>query len=275
MENNGSVYFARNIADAIYQLKTTSNLQVCGACTQLEQMPKVALVVRNIEELKTIDRKERYVEFGSAVTLSQILELGEKRMPGVLHDAISLTAIPLVRNVATIGGNICASGIKRTLFAPLLALDARLELRSNLETLTVPMSQFNGVPSGYMLTRIRVPLEEWDVAVFRRIGPAYRIDNSSASFVFLANTQKDRLLELRIAFCGAIRFRSRDLENILIGTKLPLVQRDIENMKETASKVFDEVTLNSDSVEDSGSELFKMLKIKFLNLLKYSLEQLT
>lgn len=273
---NTTVYFARNIADAMFQLKTTANLRVCGGCTQVLTLPETALIVRNIDELRIIDRRERYIEIGSAVTLSQLLDLGERRLPSVLYEALSCTAFPFIRNIATVGGNVCASGIKRTLFAPLLAVESRLEFRSHMESRVVPIGLFSEVPSGFMLTKIRIPLDEWDVAVFRRVGPAYTIDNTSASFVFLANTQKGVLSELRLAFCGLVKFRSRDVENVLIGAKLPLSTRDIQNMTDEAAKAFDDVAMSqiNPSLERDSVSL-SVLKIRFLNLLKYSLEQLT
>ena len=275
MKNNCTVLYAKNIGDVIYHSRTASNLVVCGACTQIEELPDTTLILRNIDELKQIICRERYVEVGSAVTLTKILELGEKRIPLVLFQAISSTAVPLVRNVATIGGNICAHGIKRTLFAPLLALEAKLEIRNHYEIKVIPISQFNEIPSGYFLTKIRVPFEEWDLQIFKRVGPSFTIDNSSASYTFLANTKKDLLSELHIAFCGLVRFRSRELENVLIGAKLPLSDKEIINMLDEASKYFDEQAIISDLCDDFTDEDVKILKVKFLNLLKYSLEQLT
>lgn len=274
MERNCTVYFAKNAADAMFHLKNTSNLQVCGACTQLSTLPESTLIIRNIEEFRYIERRERYIEFGSAVTLSQLLELGEKRLPTILYEALRSTANPLVRNVATVGGNICAKGIKHTLFAPFLAVDARLELRSPVETKTIPMSQFNHVPSGFLLSKIRYNLDEWDVSVFRRLGPMYSIDDTSASFVFLARTQKNVLSDLRVAFCGSVRFRSRDVENILIGGKLPLSERDIQVMLESAAEAFDSTSI-CDQNNQKKDVTSSVMRSRFLNLLKYSLEQLT
>jgi len=276
MVNQKAVYFAKNMADTMFQLKTTSNLKICGGCTQIKELPSTSLIIRNISDFKTIDRKERYMDLGSAVTLSQILELGSKRIPAVLYEIINSIANPFIRNIATIGGNICATNMRYTLFAPLLAMDARLELKSQAELVNVPIMQFDGIPAGFMLSKIRVPLNEWDVTVFKRIGPANKINDNSASFVFLANTQKGFLTDLRIAFCGVVSFRNRELENILIGARLPLSKRDIVNMLEQAEKIYDEeLPVNLMSQELPEESLLKILKNSFLNLLSYSLEQLT
>lgn len=271
MKNNVTVYFARYVSDVLYQLKSNNNLKICGACTRIKELPDVSIFVRNIEELTMIDRRERYIECGTAVTLSQLEKLGTRRIPEILYQALINTATPFVRNIATIGGNVCSEKIKGTLFAPLLAIDARLEFRNHLETKIIPISMFDSTPQGYMLTKVRIPLEEWDVAVYKRVGASYTLEENSASFVFLANTQKGMLSDLRIAFCGALVLRNRDLENNLIGSRLPLSEKDIQGMLETSAELFDSI-LAEKTLKD---ETINSLRMSFLNLLKYSLEQLT
>lgn len=263
-----AVYYASSLDEVFYQLKNIQSLQVVAGCTALDELPQKCLPVRNVHALKIIDKKERYIDFGSAVTLSQIQELGSSNLPLVLYEAVKSVANSHVKNLATIGGNICAKGHKRTLYAPLLALDARLELQKDALTIvSVPFSKFTEVREGWILHSIRIPLEEWDVAVFRRLGPAHSITDNSASFVFLADSHQGILANLRIAFAGSICFRNLELENILIGSHLPLEPNQIKNMVEEASEKYDEMTQN---VKKDA-----ILKDQFLNLLKFSLEQLT
>ncbi|AEE17174.1 FAD binding domain-containing protein [Treponema brennaborense] len=271
MAKTKTVYFARNMADVLYQLKTVSDLHIFGGCTYSRTLADTSLIIRNVPELKEIDRRERYIDFGAAVTLSQLLDLGKKRLPAVLFDSLHAAATPLVRNLATVGGNICIPGIKHSLFAPLLAVDARLECRNSSDTEIIPITQFTAVPSGWLLSKIRVPIDEWDIAVFRRIGSSYNITESSASFTFLANTQKGILFDLRIAFCGKLQLRSRELENRLIGSRLPLTERKIEDMLEAAAQCFDDICERESFPVDSC----RILKKRFLSMLGYSMEQLT
>lgn len=271
MGNTVTVYYARYVSDVLYQLKTNNAIQICGACTNLKELPAVSIFVRNIDELSMIDRRERYIDCGTAVTLSQLEKLGTRRLPDVLYQGLINTATPFVRNIATIGGNICSEKIKGTLYAPLLAIDARLEFRNHIETKILPISMFNSIPQGYMLTKVRIPLEEWDVAVYKRVGSSYALDENSASFVFLANTQKGMLSDLRVAFSGSLVLRNRDLENNLIGSRLPLSEKDIQGMLETSAELFDSL-VQEKPLKDST---INTLRFSFLNLLKYSLEQLT
>jgi CO/xanthine dehydrogenase FAD-binding subunit len=268
VKTNQTVLIAKTLSDVFYHVNSVSGLQIVGGCTYVDSIEEKSLTVRAIPELSSFEKRERYIDFGPSVTLSQMISIGRNKMPAVLYDALTTIATPAVRNLATLGGNICGSkDQKLSLYAPLLALEARLELRSQNETRYVPFSKFEGVPRGFVLTKIRVPVDEWEIAIFRRVGPSNQISPLSAGFIFLADTQKDILTNIRIAFAGGIVFRSQELENKLIGTRLPLSVRIIETLVDEANTLYDEAV-----VEKVHKPI---LKAQFLNLLRYSLEQLT
>lgn len=267
MDSNKTIYYAKDLDEVFYQLKTISSLHIVGGCTATAPLPEKTLSVRAVPELCTFDKFERHFDFGSAVTLAHIEAVGQNNLPSVLYEALRGMANPPVKNLATIGGNICCPDHKHTLYAPLLALDARLELRNGQKTDYIPIIQFNGTPKGFLLTKIRVPIEEWEVAVFRRLGPAHIITDMSAAFVFLANTQNGQLSNLRIAFAGSFWFRSPELENKLIGSHLPIPTTSIRELMEEAKVQFDRAA--------GGTAVMPILKDQFLNVVKYSLEQLT
>ncbi|HAH60805.1 MAG TPA: hypothetical protein DCL73_01760 [Treponema sp.] len=260
-------FFAKTIAELFYQLKSVSGLQIVGGCTRIENVPDKAISIRGIPELAVITKHERYLDCGPGVVLSDILALGRTRVPDVFLDAVQSVANPLVRNLATMGGNICAPGIKLSLYASLLALDTHLELRSPLDTMYVPLLNFTGVPQGFILSNIRIPLNDWDISVFRRLGPDHKIRDTSASFAFLADNDKSMITNVKLAFSGPVTFRSLELENRLIGTRLPLTPKDISTLVDIAGKQFDK------SAE--GIQHNPILRRQFLNLTRYSFEQLT
>ena len=303
-ERTKDIYFGTSLEEVLYQLRNRSNLKICGGCTYLKELPPVSMIIRNIKEFKLIEKRERYIEIGAGVTLASIMELGEKHVPPVLYQALGSIATPLVRNIATLGGNLCIEPLCGTLFAPLLALDAKLEFRVNSEILSLPMTQFSTfttgklVPAGSVLTKVRVPLDEWELSLFRRVGPSWTLNENCASYAFLASIQKETLMNLRIAFCGALRLQSRELENKLIGTKLPLSPKEIQDMLESAGEYFDQqlqsfYSLPTASKADKkglhedcsllGQHLsscmissvdFPLLKARFLGLMQESLNHL-
>ena len=269
MATSKTFFYAKNLADVFYQLKTISDLTIVGGCTSFvsRELPEKSLSVRDIAELKIIDKHERYIDFGAAVTLSEIEELGESNLPATIFTAITTIANPSLRSIATLGGNICSCAFCNTLFAPLLALDARLEFQTGEESVFTSFTRFEEIPNGSLLSKIRLPTEEWEVSVFRRLGPKNELNDLSASFVFLANSQKNQISDLRIAMAGNFKFRNIDLENKLIGAHLPLSQTAISNFLLEAESAFEEAT--------KEKKLNPILKRQFWNLVKFSLEQLT
>ena len=269
MPSSKTFFYAKNLNDVFYQLKNISELNIVGGCTSFvsKELPEKSLSIRDIPELKEIDKHERYIDLGAALPLSEIEDLGETNLPQIFHEAITTIANRNVRNIATVGGNICEPDFYNTLYAPLLALDARLEFMDENDSHFQPIMRFDSIPHGMLLSKIRLPLEEWEVAVFRRLGPSDTINELSAGFAFLANSQKNQISDLRIAMAGSFKFRDIDLENKLIGAHLPLPATAISNFMLEAEDFFNEAT--------KDKKLNPILKRQFWNLVKYSLEQLT
>lgn len=269
--NKNTVYYANSLNDVLFHLKTIPQLRIYGGCTASEELAPSSLILGKISDFMQIEKHEHFMDIGSAVTLNQILNLGRKRIPFFLYDAMSTVAYPFVRNAATIGGNVCAPGIKHTLFAPLLAMDAQLEMINPSTTGFMPIGKFSRVPEKSVVSRIRIPTEEWDIAVFRRTGPENMLTEESCSYTFLANSEKGVLSDLRISFCGLVSIRSRELENNLIGTKLPISDKAIQFMLIEASREFTDQATHIQGKED----ILNFLNAMFLNLLSDSLSKLT
>ena len=60
MKKNSTVYFAKNMADVLYQLKTTSGLRICGAGTLDNSLPDIVLFIRNINDFKRVEKSSEY-----------------------------------------------------------------------------------------------------------------------------------------------------------------------------------------------------------------------
>ena len=265
MSSSKTFFYAKNLNDIIYQQNTIPNLQILGGASSFaeKELPDKVLSVRDIPELKNIIKHERYINFGSAVTLSEIEDLGNANLPATIYDAISTIASPGIRNIATLGGNICFKG---SLYASLLALDAKLDFQKGDQITSELITRMDSLKDRGLLTKIRVPLEEWELSVFKRLGPKNRLSKLSASFVFLANSQKNQISNLRIAWSSSFFFRDMELENKLIGAHLPLSQTTISTFLLEAEGAFNA------SLPSNSPRIFKK---QFWNLVKYSLEQLT
>lgn len=98
---------ARNATEMLFQKKIVSGLEVIGAGSTLDALPKKFMSTRSIADLTRLQLHERYLDIGSGATLGQLERLGE-RCPKVLRDAVKSVANPYLRNVITVGGNIAA-----------------------------------------------------------------------------------------------------------------------------------------------------------------------
>ena len=194
---------------------------------QVFELPSVIFSLDTLEELHRISRTERFLEIGAMVKINQIIELG-KTVPLVLRRCLESIAGPQLRNMATIGGNICFPGRRLDSSAALCALDARFELRNDQGTRWVSAPRFFAssetklLHQQELLTRIRIPLDTWDYTSYRKFeGDAIR----SRVVVFLAKIQKNVLGDIKIVYKTDLIWRDRDSESLLIGKHLPLGRR--------------------------------------------------
>ncbi|MDR0389258.1 MAG: FAD binding domain-containing protein [Spirochaetaceae bacterium] len=194
-------------------------------------LPSNIIALDRLDELRHITRTERYLEIGAMVRLSDILKLG-KVLPQILREALSRTANPQIRNIATIGGNICYSDWKLDAACALVALDAQYELRTGASSRWISATRFSASTEEKKLnrqelfTRLRIPLEHWDYTVYRKFnanqfGTAY-----TGATAFVARIQKNILSEVRLVFSGETMLRDKDSEAILTGKLLPLGKRE-------------------------------------------------
>lgn len=269
MAKNKTVLISKNISDVLFHFKNTDDIQILAGCTDTDisfLKPK-CVSIRSIPELNAIEKHESYIEYGSAVTISKMISTGEGKLPEFFLDALKSIGTEQIRNLATIGGNICAEKIKHTMWAPLLALNCRLEIKSATETNYVQFTKFDRIPEKSILTKIRIPLEEWDIQIYRRIGPTTTISPLSASFAFLVETQRGMITNIRIVFAGNKVFYSPEYENKIIGTRLPFSEKMIDDLIEEAKNVY-----HTEKIFDGEPPI---IKAQFLNLLRNSFEQLT
>jgi len=198
-------------------------------------MPPVFICLDKIEELHIITRTEHYLEIGAMVKLNRLLQLG-KTVPHILRKCLERIAGVQLRNIATVGGNICTTSRLLDLPAPLTALDAQYEIRSALTSRWVSSSRFHSVLEDTrigkqeILCRIRLPLHQWDYSIYKKFFVEGLYFNES--LIFLAKTQKNILSEIRVVYKGLTIIRNKDSESILNGKSLPLSRKTADEFVE-------------------------------------------
>jgi carbon-monoxide dehydrogenase medium subunit len=107
-----------------------------------KKAPEVLVSIRGLEDLRYI-RKEQGYRIG-ALTTHRMLEESEqvRKELSALYDGASQVGSVQIRNVATVGGNICNAAPSADTAGPLLALDATLVLEGPEGRRSVPIGQF-------------------------------------------------------------------------------------------------------------------------------------
>ncbi|MDR0301575.1 MAG: FAD binding domain-containing protein [Treponema sp.] len=229
-------------------------------------LPPVIICLDNMQELQKITRTEHYLEIGSMVKLNKIITLG-KIVPEILCDCLENIGGVQLRNVATIGGNICCTTQLLDISAPLVALDAQYEFRNAQSSRWVSALRYhseeehNALEKKEILTRIRLPLHQWDYSMYKKFYSEGIYSNKTVTF--LAKVQKDILSDIKIVCKGDTIVRNKNAEGILIGSHLPLHRKTaadfVENWKEFLSH-------NDEIDEFSKYEIINCIEINVYNL---------
>ena len=196
------------------------------------KLPSVILCLDKLQELHRITRTEHYLEIGSMVKLNKIIWLG-KIVPDVLRICLENIGGVQLRNIATIGGNICGTSRLLDVSAALTALDAQYELRNAHSSRWLSASRFHSkeehaaLENQELLTRIRLPLHQWDYSVYKKFLPEDFLN--SEALVFLANAQKSVLSDIRVVYKANSIIRNKNGEDILNGKFLPITRKTADD----------------------------------------------
>jgi CO/xanthine dehydrogenase FAD-binding subunit len=203
------------------------------SCRRIE-IPPHYISLDFIDELKKISRTERYLEIGSKATLRDILKLG-RSVPAILRQVLEGAASPFLHPLIAFGACVQPKSRLSEIAAVLTALDARYELRSSpVSSRWLSASRYAALPeqgagfSRELLTRIRVPLDEWDYTVYRKLRQVDDTGRGSMVILLLAKMQKDILTDIRVVLAAGTVHREKSAESFLTGKHLPLAGRDIE-----------------------------------------------
>jgi CO/xanthine dehydrogenase FAD-binding subunit len=244
------VYFPPTLNDAIAQYQSRPDAVIFAGGTwilkdqgsRFLKLPKAIISLHTIRELSRISRTESRLDIGATASIGKILHLGRKILPTMMVRTLEQITPPGVANLATLGGNVCVPGRSMTAFPSLHILDAKLEFRNPRGLRWIPATGLRSADGGLdgtageILTRIRLPLESWNIQYFRRIGSTpYAYSADSLVLAVVGKTNRGIVVDFRFALGSdlPIIYRNRDLEISLIGQKIPLSSRDLSLFLDT------------------------------------------
>ena len=94
--------------------------------------PKVIIDISSIDEIRYIKEEKGYIHIGAGTTFTDIAysKLLDDKLEA-LKKSSRLVGSPLIRNKATVGGNICNGSPAADIVPPLLALEASVVIKSS------------------------------------------------------------------------------------------------------------------------------------------------
>ena len=213
-----------------------------------EMDPQALISLRSIPELSGIKNGD-VIRIGAMTSISDLLKNSMLRgkYPVLVQAAQALGSVQ-IRNVATIGGNLCNGSPAADLAPPLLVLKAQVKLHSAQNSREVPLDKFFRGPRetslvpGEILTGILLePPAPNTKSVFLKKGRT-RMDLAVASVALLIRTEGDRCVEARVA-AGSVAptpLRLSEVEALLEGA--PLSPDLLEEARQLASESVSPIT---------------------------------
>ncbi|KAA1426020.1 xanthine dehydrogenase small subunit [Nocardioides antri] len=188
--------------------------------------PGLLVAIDHLPELRVLNRGTEHVDIGAALSLTEI----ERRLEGAvpLLDAVfPQFASRLIRNGATIGGNLGTASPIGDLPPALLALDASVVLVSTAGERTVPLvDYFTGyretvLRPGELIASVRVPLPLAPTAAFHKIAKRRYDDISSVAIAFALEIVDGVVARAAIGLGGvaATPIRATEAERALVGRR--------------------------------------------------------
>ncbi|WP_238654177.1 xanthine dehydrogenase small subunit [Rothia uropygialis] len=169
--------------------------------------PKTVLAIDRLEGLRSFRFADDYVELGASMTLSELERGLDGRIP-LVAQLIPQFASRLVRNSATLGGNLGTGSPIGDSAPVLLALDASLVLFSMSGERTVPISEyFTGYRQtvrepGEFIRAIRIPMPLSETTAFYKVAKRRFDDISSVATAFSMQLEQGRISSIRIGMGG-------------------------------------------------------------------------
>ena len=198
--------------------------------------PETLVSVAQLASLRGISVADGRVILGGATTVSEILRHPEMPVVGAaLVDAAKVFAGQMVRNTATVAGNICCGSPAADLVPPLLSLGAVVTLQNNSGRRDVPLAEYF---TGYK-SSVRRP-DELMTAVSWPLPP----EHSTSCFYKLARRKGDAITVLGVAVSMSMENGACSDARIALGCVGPYVMRAVK-----AESLLEGQTLTTDLIE--------------------------
>jgi len=209
--------------------------------------PKFLVDITNIEELRGIDKKKEKIHIGPLTTIAELtnseLILKEGK---ILIQTAQEFADPLVRNNATIGGNLVTASPAADMAVPLLTLDALIKIESARQKREVKLKDFFLEPGKTVLHDdemiVGIEFEQSDInknGYFIKLGQRKAMAIAIASLALNLEVKQNKIIQIRIAM-GSVAptpirltaaeefLKDKEINNKLVEETMDRVREEVE-----------------------------------------------
>ena len=272
---------AKNIDDAL-ELKLKHNAIIFAGGTDLmvehlrgsnliAKFERPVLFINEISELKGIKEDENNIIIGALTTFDEIIK--SPITPQVLKDSALGIAGPPIRNIATIGGNICNASPSADSLPSLYAMDAVLILKTKDSQREVKIKDFiigvskTTIKDDEILTHIMIPKKNYEYSFYKKIGTRKANALSKLAICALVCKENDKY-RFKISFCtlGVTVTRDESIEEKFITSDIDDWKNNINSIQEAYSVIM--------KPRDSARSTALYRKKCALNLIKYFIEDI-
>ncbi|PCG19019.1 FAD binding domain-containing protein [Brachyspira sp. G79] len=272
---------AKNINEAL-ELKAKYNPIVFAGGTDLmvehlrgsnliAKFDRPVLFINYLDELKGVKEDENNIIIGALTTFDEIIK--SPLTPQVLKESASGIAGPPIRNIATIGGNICNASPSADSLPALYAMDSILRLKSKDSQRDVKIKDFitgvskTTIKDDEILTHVIIPKKDYIYYFYKKIGT--RKANALSKLAICALVLKeDNKYRFKISFCtlGTTITRDEIIEEKFITSNTFEWKNNINLIQEAYSNII--------KPRDSARSTALYRKKCALNLIRYFIEDI-
>ncbi|GEQ20673.1 xanthine dehydrogenase FAD-binding subunit XdhB [Clostridium butyricum] len=277
MVGNVEGYLPKSI-NAALQILNSENVIVYAGGTDLmvryknetsllPKFDKNILYIGQIDELKKVYENNEEIVIGAGCTLASLLR--NEHVPEILKKSIRGAASPAIRNMGTIGGNICNASPAGDTLPVLYSLNSRCNVISEGLERTINIENFiygprrTALKKNEILKSITISKENFNIVHYEKVGARKASAISKLSFAGLCNVENGRVQDLRMSFgaVGATVIRLKEAETIIIGKEINTLDKFIKE----AIEIYDK---NINPIDDQRSTA-QYRKMVVMNLIKY------
>ncbi|NOY09640.1 MAG: xanthine dehydrogenase family protein subunit M [Spirochaetes bacterium] len=231
--------------------------------------------ITSLKELRGIKKTGDTIEIGAAETISGILEskVLENELP---FFSVSMRdfANPLIRNKATIGGNMADASPVADTAPPLLVLDAKVVAASKSGIREIPANEFfsgpgkNNLSKDEIIQKINIPVPERGSGIFLKLGQRKGTSISVTSVAVWIVNDSNKITGIRISLGGVapVPIRAVNAEKAFSGKIID--ENNITALAETLKEDIKPISDLRGSAEYRTAVSINLLKRAILTCLK-------